>query len=293
VRAGSYGQQVQSCYQLIRQSLPYIERLQEATDRYLASEPPTGDLPMGPVRTLAFDRVSYAYHRGRPVLSEISYEVAGGETIGIVGPSGAGKSTMVQLLLGLRSPDDGEYMINGYPTAEYTREDWSRRVAYVPQQPRLIYASVADNVRFYRAIDDKAVERACRQARIHDEIMSWAKGYDTIVGPRAEAVSGGQQQRICLARALAAEPQVLVLDEPTSALDPRSEALIQESLAALKESLTLFIIAHRMSTLTICDRVMVILDGGLNAFDTVQELQTSNPYYRHASSLSMSNWNSE
>ena len=113
--------------------------------------------------------------------------------------------------------------------------------------------------------------------------MGWPKGYETIVGPRADAVSGGQQQRICLARALAARPGLLILDEPTSALDPHSETLIQESLTALSNELTLFIIAHRMSTLDICDRVMVIVDGRLVAFDTKAELQRTNPYYRSAS----------
>jgi ABC-type multidrug transport system fused ATPase/permease subunit len=105
------------------------------------------------------------------------------------------------------------------------------------------------------------------------------------VGPRADAVSGGQQQRLCLARALAARPQVLVLDEPTSALDPHSETLIQESLMALKSELTLFTIAHRMSTLDMCDRVMVILEGRMVAFDTKAVLQEENAYYRSASMI--------
>src|SRR6185437_5687028 len=142
-----------------------------------------------------------------------------------------------------------------------------------------------DNIRFFREIDTEGVERAAKLARIHEDVMSWPKGYDTIVGPRADAVSGGQQQRICLARALAARPEVLVLDEPTSALDPHSETLIGESLTALKHELTLFIIAHRMSTLDICDRVMVIVDGRLVAFDTRALLETQNAYYRHASQL--------
>lgn len=285
IRASTYGQQLQGAYAFVRQALPYIERLQEATDHYAASKPAVGHLPMDPVRALTFDKVSYAYRAGQPVLSDISYEVNGGETIGVVGPSGAGKSTMVQILLGLRFPDAGQYLINGVDTSEYSRDDWTRRVVYVPQQPRLVYASVADNVRFYRSIDHEAVVRACRLARIHDEIMSWPQQYDTIVGPRADAVSGGQQQRICLARALVAEPEVLVLDEPTSALDPRSEALIQESLVGLRQNLTMFIIAHRMSTLNICDRVMVILDGKLDAFDSLDTVRNTNQYYRSASSL--------
>lgn len=192
---------------------------------------------------------------------------------------------MVQLLLKLRVPDDGRYLINGIPAEGFSRDDWHRLVSYVPQEPRLVHASVAENVRFFRDIDEEAVERACRLARIHDDIITWSDGYDTLVGPRADAVSGGQQQRLCLARALAGRPEVLVLDEPTSALDPNSESLIQESLASLKSDLTLFIIAHRMSTLDVCDRVMVVLDGRLVAFDTTDLLRRNNSYYQTASML--------
>ena len=173
---------------------------------------------------------------------------------GVVGPSGAGKSTLVQILLNLRMPDEGRYLINGVPVQQLRQDDWHARVAYVPQEPRLVHASVAENIRYFRDLDDDAVVRAAQLARIHDDIESWPNGYETIVGPRADAVSGGQQQRICLARALAAQPEILILDEPTSALDPRSEALIQESRPR-SSTRCAFIIAHRMSTLDICDRV--------------------------------------
>jgi len=284
-RAGAYGQQIQSSYQAVRQALPFVERLQEAEQRYAESSSIEGERPLATVRALAFENVSFAYRRGRPVLSDISFEVASGESVGIVGPTGAGKSTLVQILLQLRTPCSGRYLVNGVPAEQFVRDDWHRRVAYVPQEPRLVHASVADNIRYFRDLDDDAVERAGRVARIHDDILRWSHGYDTIVGPRADAVSGGQQQRICLARALAAEPEVLVLDEPTSALDPNSETLIQESLAALRNEMTLFIIAHRMSTLDICERVMVIVAGRLEAFDTTVLLQRHNAYYRSASTL--------
>lgn len=285
LRAGTAGQLVQGAYQSLAQSLPFIERTQEAVERYEASTPQYGEERLQRVRDVAFERVSFGYVPGRPVLSEISFDVTGGEVIGIIGPSGAGKSTLVQLLLQLRKPASGAYLINGVPADHYSREDWYRRVSYVPQEPRLLHASVAENIRFFRDLPFEDVERAAKLARIHDDVVGWANGYDTLVGPRADAVSGGQQQRICLARALVARPEVLVLDEPTSALDPHSETLITESLTALKSELTLFIIAHRMSTLDICDRVMVIVDGRLVAFDTKALLQTQNPYYRHASQL--------
>jgi ATP-binding cassette subfamily B protein len=285
VRASQNGQSVQSSYQGLQQSLPFIERVVEADRRYAANAVRDGGQALSEVRTVAFESVSFSYNPGRPVLSEITFAVDAGEAIGIVGPSGAGKSTLVQILLQLRGPDAGRYLVNGEDVRQFAREDWHRLVAYVPQEPRLLHASVAANIRFFRDMDDDAVERAARLARIHDDIMTWPNGYDTQVGPRADAVSGGQQQRLCLARALAARPQVLVLDEPTSALDPHSESLIQESLTALKSELTLFTIAHRMSTLDMCNRVMVILDGRLVAFDTKAVLQEENPYYRSASLL--------
>jgi ABC-type multidrug transport system fused ATPase/permease subunit len=219
------------------------------------------------------------------VLSDINFEAHGGEAVGVVGPSGAGKSTLVQILLNLREPDEGRYLINSTPVQQFLQNVWYTRVAYVPQEPRLVHASAAENIRYFRGLDDDAVVRGAQLARIHEDILSWPNGYETIIGPRADAVSGGQQQRICLARALAAMPEILILDEPTSALDPRSETLIQESLTALKHKVTLFIVAHRMSTLDICDRVMVILDGHLDAFDTIALLTKTNPYYRSASSL--------
>ncbi|HMD56060.1 MAG TPA: ABC transporter ATP-binding protein [Solirubrobacteraceae bacterium] len=285
-RAGLYGQQVQSSFQGLRTSLPFIDRLQDVARQYAESAPPDGALALPPVETLAFDKISFGYRPERPVLKEISFRIGAGEAVGIIGPSGAGKSTLIQLLLQLRSPDQGRYLINDQPVSDFKRADWYRRVSYVPQAPRLLHASVADNIRFMRELDDEAVERAAKLARIHEDIVSWPNGYETIVGPRVDAVSGGQQQRLCLARALAAHPEVLVLDEPTSALDPHSERLIQGSLEGLRHEMTLFIIAHRLSTLDICDRVMVIVDGRVAAFDSTDLLQQNNTYYRSASLLS-------
>jgi ATP-binding cassette subfamily B protein len=285
VRSARSGQQGLATFQSLSQTLPFIERTQEAERRYAESAPPEGDVPLQTVQTIAFRDVSYAYRVDQPVLSDVSFEVTRGEVVGVIGPTGAGKSTLIQLLLQLREPKSGSYLVNGVPAGRFVRADWHERVVYVPQEPRLLHATVAENIRFDRDLGMPAVERAARLAHIHDEIMSWENGYETLVGPRADAVSGGQQQRLCLARALAARPEVLVLDEPTSALDPRSEARIQESLTELKQELTLFIIAHRMSTLDICDRVMVIMGGRLIAFDTIEALREHNAYYRSASAI--------
>ena len=271
VRSGTYGQQAQAAYQSLRQVLPYVDRLGQADLRYVTSRPARGDRPLERVHTVAFEQVWFAYEPGRAALVDVSFAVAGGEAIGVAGPSGAGKSTLVQILLGLRPPHSGSYLINGVPAHEYRRGDWQRLMAYVPQEPRLLHAPVVDNIRFFRAIDDAAIERAARMAGIHDDIMSWSAGYDTLIGPRADAISGGQQQRICIARALAADPAILVLDEPTSALDLDAETVIKESLQTIKHKLTLFLVAHRASTLDICERVMVISDGQLQRFDPVPQ----------------------
>ncbi|HET7484908.1 MAG TPA: ABC transporter ATP-binding protein [Solirubrobacterales bacterium] len=285
VRASSYGQQAQGAHQSLHQTLPYLERVQEAQQRYIASIEPAGTRPLESVSALAFEDVEFAYKEESPVLRGISFEVERGEAIGIVGPSGAGKSTLVQILLRLRSPDRGRYLIGGEPAASFAAADWHRLVAYVPQEPRLLHATVADNIRFFRDLDDEAIERAARLAGIHDEVTKWSQGYKTVVGPRADAVSGGQQQRICLARALAAQPEVLVLDEPTSSLDPHSEQLIQQSLLALQHKLTLFVVAHRMSTLDVCERVMVVVDGQLEGFDSASALRSNSAYYRSATEV--------
>jgi ABC-type multidrug transport system fused ATPase/permease subunit len=285
LRAGMSGQVIQSNYQTLIQAVPFVERAQQTLASFRDSAVHDGGMPLARVATIAFEDVSFAYRPESPVLSQIDFSVDAGEAIGIVGPSGAGKSTLVQLLLRLRLPVSGRFLVNESPAESFARADWYERVSYVPQEPRLLHASVAENIRFFRELSDEQVERAARLARIHDDIVSWPGGYDAIVGPRADAVSGGQQQRICLARALAAEPDVLVLDEPTSALDPQSEALISESLKTIRSELTLFIVAHRMSTLEMCDRVMVIVDGRLAGFDTKDVLQRDNIYYRHASQL--------
>jgi ABC-type multidrug transport system fused ATPase/permease subunit len=264
IRAGTYGNQAQNSYQVMRQATPFIERLQLATQLYDEAAFRAGAERFEALDVLSFRNVSYSYDDRAPVLSDVTFEVSAGEAIGIIGPSGAGKSTLAQLLLRLRQPDAGDYLVNGVPAHSLRWSDWTKLVAYVPQTPQLIHGSVADNIRYFRHVQQDEVGRAARLAGIHDDILTWSRGYDTIVGPRTAAVSVGQAQRICLARALALRPQILVLDEPTSSLDPDSERLIQASLTALRGTVTLLIIAHGQSTLAICDRLVAIVDGKLD-----------------------------
>src|SRR5690606_20434949 len=147
--------------------------------------------------------------------------------------------------------------------------------------------TVAENIRYFREeVTDEDVERAARLAHIHDEVMAWPGGYEHRVGQRLDAVSGGQRQRLCLARALAGRPARPVLAGPPSALAPHSEVATQRSLEGLRGSVTMFIVAHRMSTLSSCDRIMVLEDGRVAAFDTPANLERVEGYYRATLALS-------
>jgi ABC-type multidrug transport system fused ATPase/permease subunit len=288
IRSLTYGQQIQTATTGLNELIPYMTKLNDALDEYAARPQPGGDRPLGRVEQLSMSDVHFAYVPGREVLRGVSFEARRGECIGIVGPSGAGKSSLVQLMLRLREPTRGVLEVNGENAATFMRTDWQGRVSYVPQTPQLIAGTVAENIRFYRpAISAAQVEEAARRAHIHDEIMSWAQGYRTVIGPRASAVSGGQRQRLCLARALAGSPDVLILDEPTSALDVKSEQAVQESLAEVKEDVLLFLVAHRLSTLSICDRVMVIVDGGLQAIDEPVALLERNEFFREVTDITL------
>jgi ATP-binding cassette, subfamily B, bacterial len=286
VRSLTYGNELQAAITRMSEIAPFMDRLRDAIDAYESHPRQDGDRAMPSVESIGARNVRFAYSDGEDVLRDLDFEVRHGEAIGIVGPSGAGKSTLVQLLLRLRDPDDGALLVNGADARSLRRSDWQRQVAYVPQSPLLRWGSVADNIRFNRPdLGDDEVVRAARLAHIHDEIMSWPQGYDTLVGERAAAISGGQRQRLCMARALVARPSILILDEPTSALDVQSEQHIQESLQGLKGQMILFMVAHRLSTLSICDRVMVIVDGRLEAIDTPDRLHDRNSFYREAMSI--------
>jgi ABC-type multidrug transport system fused ATPase/permease subunit len=170
---------------------------------------------------------------------------------------------------------------------EFDLDDWYEHVSFVPQEFHLFADTVAENIRFFREdVSDAAVEDAARLANLHDEIMAWPLGYDTLVGERGGAISGGQRQRLCIARALVTEPDVLVLDEPTSSLDVKSESLVRATVAGLAPRTTVFVIAHRLSTLSICDRIMVIREGILQGFDEPAKLEATDPFYQEALILS-------
>ena len=287
LRSLSYAQGVQNAIQSLHQIAPYIETLHEEEEQYSTAQVSRDGAPIEHIGSLEFDDVCFEYTPGVAVLEDVSFEVSRGEIIGVVGPSGAGKSTLVQLLLRLRDPTTGKMLTDGHDVRELCLDDWYRRFTFVPQEARLFSGTVGDNIRFFREdVDQSAIELAAKRAHLHEEIMAWPLGYDTPVGERGGQLSGGQRQRLCIARALADDPDVIVLDEPTSSLDIRSDALIRETLAELAPQTTVFVIAHRLSTLTICDRIMVIFEGRLQGFDEPGRLEATDPFYAEALRLS-------
>lgn len=286
IRSLTYAQQMQTAITGLDERVPLVNQVLDALSRYRQHPQQDGSEPLDRVDSLAFNRVSFSYPGGPNVLTDVSFTVRRGQAIGVVGPSGAGKSTLVQLLLRLREPNEGSVYVSDRDLRSISRTAWRQKVAYVPQISQLISGTVRENIRFFRDwINDEEVEEAARRAHIHEDISSWRGGYETLIGQRLGAISGGQRQRICLARALAGRPEVLILDEPTSALDVRSESLVQETLLDIKPDIALVLVAHRISTLSIADNILVLIDGQVSAIGSSQELMEENSFFREISSV--------
>jgi ABC-type multidrug transport system fused ATPase/permease subunit len=287
VRVLTYLQSLQQANHQLHDYLPWTERIWEKQAEYKAARLDTSGAELARVEQIRFHDVGYSYEAGHQVLQQVSFTIEPGETIGIVGPSGGGKSTLVQLLLRLRVPESGSYRINDVDADTFSLDSWYRRVAFVPQEPRTLTGTVAENIAFFRvAPNDEVVRNAAKLAHLHDEIEQMPDGYDTQVGERGGHLSGGQRQRLCIARALLTEPDLLVLDEPTSALDPISEARVQQTLTDLSGRVTMIIVAHRMSTISRCDRVLVFEQGRLTAVGPPREVEEANDYFRDSRRLS-------
>jgi len=263
LRSVSYGQQFQLSHHALHAGAPSLELLDEALDLMRASQPVFGSVEVDRIETISLRSVSLTYPGERaPALSDIDLELHRGEMLAMVGPSGSGKSTLAQVLLRLRPADDGDYLVDGAPADDYATDSWTRAVSLVPQETRLVHGSVFDNIAFFRPwIDRDDVERASRAAGLHDTILALDDGYDTALGRGSRDLSGGQMQRIGIARALAGRPSLLVLDEPTSALDHRTEQIIKDTIERVRADMIVVVIAHRLSTVDTCDR-MLVLDRG-------------------------------
>ncbi|SFQ56853.1 ABC-type bacteriocin/lantibiotic exporter, contains an N-terminal double-glycine peptidase domain [Donghicola eburneus] len=232
---------------------------------------------------IRIDHVSFKYpDADGPALQTLSLDIQAGSSVGFVGGTGAGKTTLIDILLGLLHPDQGDVKVDGVPINGKTLAAWQRCVGYVPQSIFLSDTSIAANIAFgAEQIDMDRVVRAAKIAQIHDFVMdTLPSGYDTQAGERGSSLSGGQRQRIGLARALYNTPEVLILDEATSALDNITERAVIDAIHAL-DGVTVIMIAHRLTTLRDCDQIMILEQGTIAECGTYSHLMTNSARFRH------------
>ncbi|HZI89481.1 MAG TPA: ABC transporter ATP-binding protein, partial [Candidatus Polarisedimenticolia bacterium] len=226
-----------------------------------------------PRGALRFEDVSMGYTPDSLVVEEISFEAAPGKMVALVGPSGSGKTSITYLATRLYDPARGRITFDGVDLRDLSLDDLARWTAKVTQETTLFHASIAENLRYARpGATQEDLERACRLAQIHDVIAALPEGYDTEVGERGYKLSGGEKQRLAMARVLLRDPRLLILDEATSSLDSHSEALIQEALEPLLAGRTSLVIAHRLSTILRADQILVLDKGRIVERGTHAEL---------------------
>lgn len=266
----------------ISEAFAGLDRIREI--RRMTTEDEEDELrqPVGAVDgRVEFEHVFFEYEEGVPVLRDVTFDVPAGSTTALVGSSGSGKSTLVSLVMAFNRPTSGVIKIDGRDLADLRLRDYRSNLGIVLQDNFLFDGTVADNIRFARpgATMDE-VKDVSRIANCDEFIDKMENGYDTIIGERGVRLSGGQRQRLAIARAILADPRILILDEATSSLDSETESLIQESLNALRKGRTTFVIAHRLSTIVSADQILVLEQGEIVERGTHMELLAKAGRYR-------------
>jgi ATP-binding cassette subfamily B protein len=234
-------------------------------------------------KALAFEKVHFRYSPQAPwVLKGFNLEIRRGQRVGIIGITGSGKSTIVDILMGLLPPTEGCLRVDGVKIDEFKQRAWQQHLAHVPQHIYLADTTITENIAFgvpEKEIDMNRVKCAAVNAQIDSTIQAWPDGYQTRVGERGVRLSGGQRQRIGIARAFYKNADIIIFDEATSALDVETEEDVMSAIDELDNNLTIFIVAHRLSTLKSCDRIVKIIDGVVSWTGTFQELNLSETDY--------------
>jgi subfamily B ATP-binding cassette protein MsbA len=266
----------------LTEALTGLERTKEILTEKIEDEAPGRTMDMSRVDgTVEFEHVDFAYDVNKPVLFDIGFSAKPGTVTALVGPSGAGKSTIIGLIAAFYTPTKGCVVVDGTDLATVRLRTYRTQLGVVLQDTFLFDGTIRENVAFARPeASDAEILEACRIARVDEFAEGFEKKYDTVVGERGVKLSGGQKQRVSIARAILADPRILILDEATSSLDSESEALIQEGLRYLMRGRTTFVIAHRLSTIRRAEQILVVEAGRIIERGTHESLyKLSGRYY--------------
>jgi subfamily B ATP-binding cassette protein MsbA len=265
----------------ISEALAGLERTREVLRERPEDQDPRRQVTIDEVRgEVAFEDVSFAYEAGKTVLRDVSFCSAPGTVTALVGPSGSGKSTIIGLVSAFHTPTAGMVRVNGVDLSTVRLDSYRTQLGVVLQETFLFDGTIRENVAFARpGASDEEILRACHIARVDEFAEAFADKYETVVGERGVKLSGGQRQRVSIARAILADPRILILDEATSSLDSESEALIQEGLSYLMKGRTTFVIAHRLSTIRRADQILVVEAGRIVERGTHESLYEARGRY--------------
>ncbi len=258
----------------ITEAIAGLERTREVLDEIPENEDPDRTVTLGPIRgDIIFQNVNFAYELQKTVLHDVSFHAWPGTVTALVGSSGSGKSTIIGLIAAFHKPNEGQVLVDGVDLSKIRLESYRTQLGMVLQDSFLFDGSIRENVAFSNPDATEAeILRACAIARVDEFAEKYELKYDTIIGERGVKLSGGQRQRVSIARAILANPRILILDEATSSLDSESEAMIQEGLAYLMQGRTTFVIAHRLSTIRRADQILVVEAGSVVERGTHREL---------------------
>jgi ATP-binding cassette subfamily B protein len=227
-----------------------------------------------------FDNVCFEYNAGEKILEDISFKVKPGQTVAIVGQTGAGKTSLVKLINRIYDVPRGSVRVDGVEVRNWNLASLRQQISIIEQDIFLFSRSIADNIAFGKpGATREEVETAAKAAQAHEFILTFEKGYDTVIGERGVTLSGGQRQRLALARAFLTDPRILILDDSTSAIDSATEDKIQRAIAAASKGRTTFIITHRLSQIRWADLILVLRKGRVAAIGTHEELMKSSEAY--------------
>jgi subfamily B ATP-binding cassette protein MsbA len=251
-----------------------LERTREVLAERPEDREPGRTVAMGTIRgDVVFKDVGFYYEQGKQVLYDVSFRADPGTVTALVGPSGSGKSTIISLIAAFHTPTEGQITVDGVDLSAVRLSTYRTQLGVVLQDTFLFDGTIEENVAFARpAATKEQILEACRIARVDEFAEKFDQGYDTIVGERGVKLSGGQRQRVSIARAILANPRILILDEATSSLDSESEALIQEGLRYLMQGRTTFVIAHRLSTIRRAEQILVVEEGHIRERGTHDSL---------------------